>query len=216
MQRVLILSKTHMNNQVCVGGILEDGKYVRLLDSSGHNQPVNSPFQVRQFWQIDFQPRPSCRAPHVEDVLVSNMVSDSILKPEISISEYLLDNLKVKVWRGSPETLFDGSLNWTASGSGFVSQSNIPANSVGFWIADKDLVRHDYNGVRYQYNSPLGWRNIKFVGFKAPVSKIPAGTLIRVSLARWWKQDPATEERCFLQLSGWYDYEEAVSDDLPF
>ena len=40
-----------------------------------------------------------------------------------------------------------------------------------------------------------------------PIKVIPAGTLVRVSLARWWRpedSEPNFEERCYLQLSGWY------------
>ena len=36
--KVLIVSKTHMNTGVCVGGITFDGRFVRLLDNNGHNQ----------------------------------------------------------------------------------------------------------------------------------------------------------------------------------
>jgi hypothetical protein len=35
---------------------------------------------------------------------------------------------------------------------------------------------------------------------------IKANTLIPVSLAKWWhpKENPNIEDRCYLQLSGWY------------
>lgn len=46
--------------------------------------------------------------------------------------------------------------------------------------------------------------SIKYVGFAEPINKIPAGTLVRVSLARWWRPTETSEERCYLQLSGWY------------
>ena len=37
-----------------------------------------------------------------------------------------------------------------------------------------------------------------------PISEIPSGTLLRVSLARWWKKYEEEEKKCYLQLSGWY------------
>lgn len=43
---------------------------------------------------------------------------------------------------------------------------------------------------------------LKFVGFQEHVSRIQAGTIIRLSLANWW--DGQGEDRCYLQLSGWY------------
>ena len=45
-----------------------------------------------------------------------------------------------------------------------------------------------------------------YVGFADPIERIPKGALVRVSLARWWRPDdaPDMEERCYLQLSGWF------------
>lgn len=220
MQQVLILSKTHMHGQVCVGGILtRNGKFVRLLDEDGHNQPEDTPFEVRQVWEIEFTQKSNCTPPHVEDILIHNQTKKGVLKKEITLTDYLVKTLKVKVWRGAPDNLFDGLIKWTSSGSGYIDNHAVPSNSVGFWIADKDLTRNDYNGVRYKYPSPLGWRTIKFVGFQSPVQKIPAGTLMRVSLARWWQKDEHSDKCCYLQLSGWYDYDEVSevdTDDLPF
>ena len=50
-------------------------------------------------------------------------------------------------------------------------------------------------------------RGLKYVGEESPIKVIPAGTLVRVSLARWWRpedSEPNFEKRCYLQLSGWY------------
>jgi hypothetical protein len=44
-------------------------------------------------------------------------------------------------------------------------------------------------------------------GMEAPVARIEAGQLVRVSLAGWWRPreaDPGFEERCYAQLSGWF------------
>lgn len=45
---------------------------------------------------------------------------------------------------------------------------------------------------------------IKFVGYQDPVDVIPSDTIIRLSLANWWNGDGSGENRCYLQLSGWY------------
>ena len=39
-----------------------------------------------------------------------------------------------------------------------------------------------------------------------PLKNIPAGSLLRVSLARWWKHpnEEAAALSCHLQLSGWF------------
>lgn len=193
-----------MHGQICVGGILENGQYVRLLDAHGYNQPEDTLFNVRQIWDIDFIVRPDCVPPHVEDVLLHQMNRVGELPVGVALSKHLINNLHVPIWEGAPEELFDGALLWTNSGSGYINDQNICANSVGFWVSDRDLTQNDYKGVRYKYPSRNGWRTIKFVGFQEPVEVIPVGTLMRVSLARWWQQDENTEERCYLQLSGWY------------
>src|SRR5690554_7645049 len=72
---VLILSKTKMNNnQVCVGGLTLSGRYVRLMDENGNNQPENTDLEPKQAWEIEFEERPNNTPPHVEDILVRNRV----------------------------------------------------------------------------------------------------------------------------------------------
>ncbi len=47
---------------------------------------------------------------------------------------------------------------------------------------------------------------LAFVGFQEPIAVIPAGALVRVSLAHWWRPDgdETAELRCYVQLSGWF------------
>lgn len=218
---VIIVSKTHMSSAACVGGVLANGRFVRLLDSDGYNQDSDTDLEVGDVYTITFSERTEKTPPHVEDILVHTMEHKFSFSSIEKMVEYLTDQLKVKIWRGSTEVLFDGNLEWTSGGSGYISESGeIPKNSVGFWIPDRDLNRKDYNEkVRYSY--PIRWRNISYVGYQNPVDKIPAGTLVRVSLARWWSPNE-DEERCYLQLSGWYGLPEPVTenddedDDLPF
>lgn len=235
---VIIVSKTHMHTAACVGGVLANGRFVRLLDEYGHNQDINTPMKIGDVYTIVFEERENKRPPHVEDILVSEMkLKGSFLTIERMI-EYLKDKLKIKIWSGSTEILFDGKIKWTNSGSGYISAScETPDNSVGFWIPDKPLTRRDYQGkVKYSYppisKVELGfvverlWRSLPFVGFQNPVDIVPASTLVRVSLARWWAPDNSDdEERCYLQLSGWYGLpeperieleDEGGDEDLPF
>lgn len=208
------------NGKCCVGGITASGRYVRLLTSSGENQPENTDLKPRQVWEVEFTQSPQMTPPHVEDVLINSKKIKGSLRDEITILEFIKQR-KIKIWEGSPDVLFDGKIQWTNSGSGFINNNAIPEHSVGFWLSDKDLTKKDFNGVRYSYPHINAWRSLKFVGFETPVNKIPARTLLRVSLARWWKQDDNTEERCYLQLSGWYDFQVENNDveplgDLPF
>lgn len=201
---VIIVAKTHMANAICVGEILANGRFVRILDSDGHNQPQDTHLEVGDVYDISFKERDYKTPPHVEDILVTSMTFKFSFSTISKMIDYLKGQLKIKIWKGSTEVLFDGKLQWTEGGSGYISESGgIPETSVGFWIPDKDLIRKDYKDkVRYSY-TPIRWRNISFVGFQSPIDKIPAGTLVRVSLARWWSPDDG-EERCYLQISGWY------------
>jgi hypothetical protein len=218
---VIIVSKTHMSSATCVGGVLANGRFVRLLNSDGYNQDSDTDIEVADVYTITFSERTEKTPPHVEDILVHSMEHKFTFSSIDKMVEYLTEKLKVKIWKGSTEVLFDGNIQWTNGGSGYISESGeIPDNSVGFWIPDSDLSRKDYNEkVRYSY--PIRWRNISYVGFQNPVDKIPAGTLVRVSLARWWSPSE-DEERCYLQLSGWYGLPEPTTedndgeDDLPF
>ena len=63
---VIIVSKTHMTNSTCVGGLSADGKFLRLLDSKGYNQPTDTDFEIRQVWDIEFEARTNLEPPHVE------------------------------------------------------------------------------------------------------------------------------------------------------
>lgn len=203
---VIIVSKTHMSSMACIGGVLADGRLVRLLNENGYNQPGDTKLNIGDVYKITFKEKAGKRPPHVEDILVSEMIFKSSFASIEKMVNYLQEKIKVKIWRGSPEVLFDGKLQWTTSGSGYISESGeIPANSVGFWIPDRVLTRNDYEDkVKYIYqHTQINSRKIPFVGYQTPVDTIPTGTLLRVSLARWWKRAD-DEERCYLQLSGWY------------
>lgn len=223
---VIIVSKTHMHNNTCVGGILANGRFVRLLNSRGYNQPEDTSLQVLQVYRINFENRQHLTPPHIEDILVSNFTFKFSFRNEEKMIDYITNRLDVNVWEGGPDILFNGCLQWTENGSGYISEhGDIPSNSVGFWKPDKDLnKRVFYDKVRYNYPNTNGWRSLPFVGFADPVEIIPAGTLVRVSLARWWDRSGQTEKRCSLQLSGWYNVSEAsitrgeenIDQDLPF
>lgn len=207
---VIIVSKTHMSNAACVGGVLGNGRFVRLLNSDGYNQDSDTDIEVGEVYTISFSEIDVKTPPHIEDILVHSMTYKFTFDTNDKMVEYLTAKLKVKIWKGSSDVLYDGKLQWTSGGSGYISESGeIPNSSVGFWIPDKDLTRNDYNEkVRYSY--PIRWRNISYVGFQNPVDRIPMGTLVRVSLARWWSPNEE-EERCYLQLSGWYGIQESSS-----
>lgn len=200
--KVLIVSKTHMSHAACVGGLTADtNQNIRLLQPGGWNQPTDTDYEVGDVWELDFTPRQDLQPPHVEDVIVNGRKYIGKAK---DIKQSLLK--RVHIWRGSPSSLYDGLLRYTASGSGYIaSATGIPRQSVGFWIADRPLYQREDSSGKVRYH--LGGHDLKisYVGYAPPVDILLAGTLLRVSLARWWKpSDSMVEERCYLQLSGWY------------
>lgn len=204
--RALIVGKTHMNNAICVGGLLLDtSRSIRLLTSGGHNQSKDTDYDVGQVWDIDFENRSEVKPPHVEDVIVNH---GRLLGRQANLTSYLRQH--ATTWRGGPDKLFDGLVRATNSGSGYIShRTGVPDKSTGYWIPDRALQLNaftdgDSQKLRYAYPAATGIRFISYKGVAPSISTIPAGTLVRVSLARWWTQPGADEERCFLQLSGWF------------
>lgn len=186
----------------CIGGIAGDGTPLRLLTSEGANHTATSPFTIGQIWELSCTPRTNIVPPHVEDVLVTGQ---RFVGQQHNLHQHLLG--RVHHWRGSIDTIFGGVLGYTANDNAYVSEPRgVPDQSTGFWIPDRDLVLRD-DGRHYDYVYDWTRKGLSYVGEPAPIQAIPAGTLVRVSLARWWKPDnadEALEERCYLQLSGWY------------
>lgn len=215
---VLITSKTKFGeNHVCVGGlVIRDNKYIRLLNRGGSRNPrgwyqfADTPLNIGDIWDIDFKDSPYALEPHLEDVFIT--INKKISKVE-NISDFI-KNQGVPIIEGSIINLFDGKLQWFGKNqSGYLSedQEKMPTQSVGFWISDEDLV---LSGNRYFYTYKIMGlftvsKSLKWVGTVEPLKIIPKGTLIRVSLAKWWPpknspKDYNVPHGCYLQLSGWY------------
>jgi len=197
---VLILSKTHIGAAACVGGmVMQTFQPVRLHNGVNTYQPGNTEFEVGQIWDLDFTAHPDA-APHIEDVIIQNR---RFVQNIEDIRAFILANCVI--WRGGPQALFNGALQWTGNGSGYINAANVPANSVGFWISDRDLT---LGHTHYVYPNAIPFFNPKrfgYVGYAPAIGVIPAGTLIRISLAKWWRPEGTNMElRCYSQLSGWY------------
>lgn len=204
--QVLIVSKTFAGRTFCVGGlVLKSNRYVRLLDQKGFNQPIFTEFEIGDVWEIDFTEPEIVEPPHIEDVVVSKKTRIDHMD---NMSDFLISR-QVIDWRGHIDNLFDGLLDWTEGGAGYISEKGeLPRKSVGFWIADKDLFRMVFGQkVRFRFPDDAHDRNIRFVGSQESVRKVPAGTVIRVSLSRIFPQETSnvtTPRGYYLQLSGWY------------
>lgn len=201
--KVLIVAKTRRGAGACVGGIAADGRSVRLVAADSGNEHAGLEYEIGEVWEIDPAPDPDIKPPHVENVIVLDA-------RKLRHSDKLDETIRrfMPPAEGGPEGLFEGMVQATPTGSLYISgRTGIPSRSTMFWVPDRPL-QLDWEGkrLRYRYPSEDGGRTVTFVGFQEPLPVIPAGALLRVSLAHWWRpQDGAEEElRCFVQLSGWF------------
>ena len=208
MERVLIVAKTYMQTGVCIGGLTrEANKSVRLLAADGSHQSTDTSLDVGQVWDMEFHPPASLTPPHVEDVCVTQ---EQFVGNQKNLRETLLP--RIKIWEGGPESLFDGQIIIGDMVAYINRDKGLPACSTGYWLSDRLLTLIYRRGSKPYYwldlsttsSQPQKRLYIRYVGFAVPIVRIPAQTLIRVSLARWWVPDDSNEERCYLQISGWF------------
>lgn len=201
----LILSKTHFGNSVCVGGmVLKNKQYVRLLNPGGRYQYADTKLSIGDVWDIDFKESDDIVEPHVEDVIIN---SKRFVRTIDGLSQYILKS-GVTIWRGPVTEIFDSKLIWAGTGVGYLSENkpDYPKNSVGFWLSDKPLTYDNDEHYVYSAKTRPFERKLKYKGIPEAIETIPANTLLRVSLPKWWKHpDSDLEKRCYLQLSGWYE-----------
>lgn len=197
---VLIVGRTKMfGASRCIGGLTDDGRSVRLINPTGQ-WDTSAPFQIGQIWDIEFKGAPPLSDPHTEDLIVGKYayVGDQV---------NLIDRIKAlsPPHNGDINSLFNGYIRFTGNNNGYISHENgVPNFSTFFWISDTDVTLRD-DGSHYECAAWFNKRGMSYKGEPAPVQTIPAGSLIRVSLARWWKpEDVEIEERCYVQLSGWF------------
>lgn len=218
---ILIVGLTKMGDLVCVGGIdLTHQRPVRLIPPDGRPgwpQPV--PFEMLGTYRVSYTPAAAPRKPHLEDAFVTG----APVRQAASIP--LTEAIRCcKLWEGHPENLFDCTLRWTDKGSGRVFADNVPDCSTGFWRPSVDLVKDSFEsywvgGRGFMLAGKM--YKLKYVGL-APIDEIiPASSLVRVSLARWWTREGSGEpEACWLQLSGWFPKagsgRKPGASDIPF
>ncbi len=202
--RVLIVAKTRRGAGACVGGITQDGRSVRLVAADAdRNEHAGLEYSVGEVWAIEANPDPNVIPPHVENMIVHRAERSK----RVGNIEEIIHRFMPPV-EGGPEHLFDGWLQATPAGGLYIAEgTGLPSCSTMFWTPDHPLQRDvDGKRIRYRYPTPDGGRTLTFVGFQEPVEVIPAGTLLRVSLAHWWRprDQPEEELRCHVQLSGWF------------
>ena len=216
--RVLIVAKTRMGRGACIGAITEKGESVRLVPfNADPHDGANREYDIGDIWEITGEPETSLISPHNENFVVhkkSRIHTTKDTKDLVSAIELLMPPKT-----GDPRNLYEGLLKTTGSGSLYVpAGDDVPPYSTTFWRPDQPLTR-DTEGkrMRYRYPTENGGYTLTFVGFQESIETIPAGTLLRVSLAHRWrpKDQPDAEERHYAQLSGWFLEEETQEQRKP-
>jgi ATP-dependent DNA helicase RecQ len=202
--KVIIVAKTRRGGGACVGGITEDGRSVRLVAAdAATNERAGLEYNVNEVWDVESRPDVNVLPPHIENIIVLRARRLKKSPHTISIIRRYLPPVT-----GATDVLFGGLAQASMGGALYLSEgTGLPGFSTQFWVPDQPL-QLDFEGkrIRYRYPTPEGGRTLTFVGFQEPVEVLPAGTLLRVSLAHWWrpKEKPDEELRCFVQLSGWF------------
>ena len=208
MTRILIVGKTKMDGLRCVGALgVDDNKSYRLLTSDGKNFPANTEFNLGQIWDVELRAEPGLTPPHTED----HRTNRQQLKRTLSmaqLADYLQDRITAPIV--VPRQLFDGKLRVAQNKKAFIwPESKGLRHSTGFWRFRKKLhkYRDNYGRVRFVYcdndtscdldDDDLEL-DVPYVGCEPAIDEIPAGALLRFSLARW------EGKPCYLMLSGWF------------
>lgn len=195
-----------MGSGACIGAITFDGRSVRLMPSDAvADGPEALTFEVGDVWELQVTAARELIPPHVEDVIV---VGGRRLPPIDDVEAFIERHMPPQP--GGPAVLFEGMTDATRLGALYVCErTGIPPYSTMYWRPDQPLRRvEDGKRIRYRYPGGDGddGPTLTYVGFQDPVDEIPAGSVLRVSMARWWCPDdrPDGELRCYLQLSGWH------------
>ena len=200
MTTVLIVSKTKMANGVCVGGINEQsGELIRLHNERGGNLTADAPYEIGDRWEMSVETAWNVReVPHIDDkqaIPIRKIENVGIS----GIIDYVRNhNLGNRLYTGSLNGTFDGCLQSRI----YVTRDCVPGFSTQFWIPDEAL--NHVVSFEKDYYIYQGLK-IKYVGFLPAVARIPAGAIVRLSLANWFDgKGTWSEECCYLQISGWY------------
>lgn len=197
--RIVVVSRTKMSNgNICVGAFdVDNQRNIRLLDALGHPQSANFPLQIGNVAMVTYRNKVGAVAPHTEDVILQ---SHAPCPNEAGVRKIFSD--AAPVVKGPITNCFDGKLCKPAGKALAISKDDTSNHSVCFWASDEAL---NLNGFgKYDYRSGLFRTNISYVGIPDAIPVIPKGTVIRLSLSRWWSVPGSDEKHCWLQLSGWY------------
>jgi hypothetical protein len=199
--RALVVARTRMpGDRVCVGAIeFDTGRSLRLKRPDGSNAFETHPIRPGTIWDLSYEPDPSVTPPHIEDVIVRG---GYLVEDVADMRTTILD--RWQPWDCDLDDIFEGQLHVTEHGTAFLRHGpRIPQCSTGFWLSRQPAMVDPWGNYRFGGEGRI--RRVTYKGMTPAAQTIPVGALVRFSLARWKRFPPGVdEERCYLQLSGWY------------
>jgi hypothetical protein len=193
-----------MGQNVCIGAVDADtGELLRLIPRIGAAYHSWQEFRadIGDLINVVGTKATVIDPPHVEDFLVDQWSPAG--KKARDLAAWIRG--KCRIWTGDRSSLFDGRLRYTSWGKGHIDRGEpLPTNSVGFWEVPESLILESGDKKRYSMAGVLPV-SAPYVGLPVPPPTIAKGSLIRVSLSRWWAPDDGSmAEACWLQISGCY------------
>src|SRR5690606_38145845 len=102
---------------------------------------------------------------------------------------------------GSLSDLFGGALHSPRNAASFIDTTHVPNHSVCFWRPNSDLTHTVAFGKhKYHYTDLRHDTYFAYVGLSQPAPVIPKGSIVRMSLARWWSPQGSDSKACYLQI----------------
>ena len=201
---IVVVGVTKMGPVACVGALdCETGASYRLVRRDGHSPfEANTDLRPGAVLSVELLGPARQDPPHVEDVAIGRYRQTGLMEP-LALARFVLGTSQAPIWRGGYERLFNGTLKQHKGLTVALRRGgSLPGCSTGFWIPSHPLVRSGEDRFLLQQdNVPLF--EVKSVALE-PIQEhtLPAGSLLRVSLARWFKPAAKVPEACWLQLSG--------------
>ncbi|MDX1612790.1 MAG: DNA helicase RecQ [Candidatus Promineifilaceae bacterium] len=200
--KVLIVAKTRRGPGACVGALSFSGQSLRL-ESAAPDETAGLEYEVGEVWEVTGRRASAIVPPHTENFIVA---TKDRLAPMAQPAAFIERHMPPV--EGDHRQLYEGRTGATKAGALYVTERlGVPDYSTLFWRPDQPLTLDaSSKRLRYRYPTADGGRTLTFVGFQEPLDVIAPGTLLRVSLAHWWRPEemPEGELRCYVQLSGWF------------
>ena len=181
---------------------MSQNRNVRLLTSNGGNQARDALFHVGQIWRISYAQKTNLVSPHSEDVMVQSSHLSATLSG-VEIKSFISKNCNVIT--GSLSNLFGGSVHSPLHAASYIDATSVPNHSVCFWKSNVNLIyKNLFDKDKYHYADAKHDTYFTYVGVESVIGIIPQGSIVRMSLARWWSPPNSESKACYLQLSGWF------------